>query len=97
MRGVITQRYAGDAAVYGSAELRARLGRYFVILPGDFGLFALGDVGRVYLEGESSDTWHTGVGGGFWFAYLGPPNTISIAIARGDDRTAFYLQAGFAY
>ena len=97
VRGVITQRYAGDAAVYGSAELRARLGRYFVILPGDFGLFALGDVGRVYLEGESSDTWHTGVGGGFWFAYLGPPNTISIAIARGDDRTAFYLQAGFAY
>jgi hypothetical protein len=51
----------------------------------------------VYLKGESSDTWHTGVGGGLWFAYLEPANTISIAVARGDDRTALYIRAGFAY
>jgi len=97
VRGLRTQRFAGDAAVYGNAELRARLGRFFVVLPGEFGLFALADVGRVYLEGESSDTWHTGVGGGLWFAYLDPANTISLAVARGDDRTALYLRAGFAY
>jgi hypothetical protein len=97
VRGLRAQRYAGDAALYGSAELRARLGRYFLVLPGEFGLFALGDVGRVYLEGESSDTWHTGVGGGFWFAYLEPANTISLAVARGDGRTALYIRAGFAY
>ena len=53
VRGLRTQRYAGDASVFGSAELRARLGRYYIILPGTFGVFALGDVGRVYLEGES--------------------------------------------
>jgi hypothetical protein len=97
VRGLRSQRYAGDAALYGSAELRARLGRYFLILPGEFGVFALGDVGRVYLDGESSDVWHTGVGGGLWFAYLGQANTVSAALVRGDDRTAFYLQAGFAY
>jgi hypothetical protein len=83
--------------VYGSAELRARLGRYFIVLPGEFGVFALGDVGRVYLEGESSDTWHTGVGGGLWFAYLERANTITIAVASGDDRTAVYVRAGFTY
>jgi hypothetical protein len=98
VRGLRTQRYAGDAAVFGSAELRARLGRYFLVLPGTFGVFALGDVGRVYLDGESSDKWHYGVGGGFWFAYLEPGNTISFAVARGDDhRTALYIRAGFAY
>ncbi|MGN6392281.1 MAG: BamA/TamA family outer membrane protein [Gemmatimonadales bacterium] len=97
VRGLRTQRFAGDAAVYGNAELRARLGRFFVILPGEFGVFALGDVGRVYLDGESSDTWHTGVGGGLWFAYLDPANTISVAVARGDHRTALYIRAGFAY
>jgi hypothetical protein len=97
VRGLRTQRYAGDASVFGSAELRARLGRYYLVLPGTFGVFALGDVGRVYLEGESSDTWHTGYGGGFWFAPLDPGNTISFAIARGDDRTALYVRAGFAY
>ena len=97
VRGLRTQRYAGDAAVYGNAELRARLGRYFLVLPGTFGVFALGDVGRVYLDGESSTKWHTGVGGGLWFAFLDPGSTASIAIARGDDRTAVYIRAGFAY
>jgi len=97
VRALRAQRYAGDAAVYGSAELRARLGRYFIVLPGEFGVFALGDVGRVYLEGESSDTWHTGVGGGLWFAYLERANTITIAVASGDDRTAVYVRAGFTY
>jgi hypothetical protein len=97
VRGLRTQRYAGDAALYGNAELRLRLGRFFVVLPGDFGVFGLADVGRVYLEGESSDTWHTGVGGGLWFAFLDPANTITVTVARGDNRTALYLRAGFGY
>jgi hypothetical protein len=98
IRGLRTQRYAGDAAVYANAELRARLGRYFLVLPGTFGVFALGDVGRVYLDGESSNKWHTGVGGGLWFAFLDPANTVSVAVARGDDdRTALYIRAGFSY
>jgi hypothetical protein len=97
VRGLREQRYAGDAALYGNAELRLRLGRFFVVLPGDFGVFGLADVGRVYFEGESSDTWHTGVGGGLWFAFLDPANTITVSLARGDNRTALYLQAGFGY
>jgi len=97
VRGLREQRYAGDAALYGNAELRLRLGRFFVVLPGDFGVLGLADVGRVYLEGESSDTWHTGVGGGLWFAFLDPANTITVTLARGDNRTALYLRAGFGY
>jgi hypothetical protein len=97
VRGLREQRYAGDAAVYGNAELRVRLGQFSVVLPGDFGIFGLGDVGRVYLSGESSGTWHTGVGGGIWFAFLDPANTVTVALARGDERTALYLRAGFAY
>nr|NIM52039.1 hypothetical protein [Gemmatimonadales bacterium]NIN12787.1 hypothetical protein [Gemmatimonadales bacterium]NIN51012.1 hypothetical protein [Gemmatimonadales bacterium]NIP08476.1 hypothetical protein [Gemmatimonadales bacterium]NIR00912.1 hypothetical protein [Gemmatimonadales bacterium] len=46
-------RFAGDASVYGNAELRLRLARIFLVLPGDFGVFGLGDVGRVFLDGES--------------------------------------------
>lgn len=97
VRGLREQRYAGDAALYGSAELRARLGRFYVVLPGDYGVFGLVDAGRVFLEGATSDTWHTGVGGGIWFAVLEPGNTITLSLVRGDDRTAFYLRAGFAY
>jgi hypothetical protein len=97
VRGLREQRYAGDAALYGNAELRVRLGRFSVVLPGDFGVFGLADVGRVYVSGESSDTWHSGVGGGVWFAFLDPANTVTVALARGDDRTALYVRAGFAY
>ena len=97
VRGLREDRYAGDASAYGNAELRVRLGRFFALLPGDYGVFGLADVGRVFLEGESSDVWHTGVGGGFWFAFLEPANTITVALARGDGRTALYLRAGFAY
>ena len=97
VRGLREDRFAGDAALYGSAELRGRLGRFFVVLPGDFGVFGLADAGRVFLDGESSDVWHTGVGGGFWFAFLERAYTISVAVARGDHRTALYLRSGFAY
>ncbi|MDQ3426440.1 MAG: hypothetical protein M3477_01290, partial [Gemmatimonadota bacterium] len=68
-------RYAGDAALYGGAELRLFLTRFFLLLPGDFGIFGLGDVGRVYLEGESSDRWHAAAGGGVWFAFIERANT----------------------
>jgi hypothetical protein len=97
VRGLREQRFAGDASLYGNAELRLRLGRFFAVLPGDFGVFGLADAGRVFLDGESSDVWHTGFGGGFWFAFLEPANAVTLALARGDGRTAFYLRAGFAY
>jgi hypothetical protein len=90
-------RYAGDAAVYGGAELRLFLTGFNILLPGDFGIFGLGDVGRVYLDGESSDRWHGAAGGGIWFAFLNRANTISAALARGEERTGFYLRAGFGF
>ena len=91
-------RYAGDAAVYGNAELRLRLSRIFLFLPGHIGIFGIADAGRVFLEGESSDTWHTAFGGGIWMSFVQPGNTLSAAVTRSDDeRTAVYLSAGFAY
>ena len=90
-------RYAGDAAVYGGAELRLFLTRFFLIVPGDFGVFGLADIGRVYLEGESSDKWHGAAGGGIWFALLSRANTITAAVAKGEEHTGFYLKAGFGF
>lgn len=97
LRGLPAQRYAGDAAVWGSAEARLFLGRVFLVLPGEIGLFALADTGRVLLEGESSDRWHTAVGGGVWLAYLKRTNTVSFALARAEGRTGLYVRAGFGF
>ena len=90
-------RYAGDASAYGSAELRLSLARFELILPTQLGVFGLADVGRVYLAGESSDTWHSAFGGGLSLSYLQRAYTFSVALAAGDERTAVYVQAGFGF
>jgi hypothetical protein len=97
LRGWTEQRFAGDASVYGNAELRMRLGDFFVLLPGELGLFGLADAGRVYLDGESSDMWHSALGGGVWIAFLDRANTISVAYAKGRERGGVYMSLGFMF
>ena len=97
LRGWTEQRFAGDASVYGNAELRVYLSEIFIVLPGEMGVFALADGGRVFLDGESSDAWHSAVGGGLWLAFLDRANTLSIAYARGRERGGVYVKLGFLF
>jgi hypothetical protein len=93
VRGLREQRYAGDAAAFGSAELRLHLLRAVMLLPAEAGIFGLADAGRVWLEGESSSTWHHGLGGGLWVALLDRAAAFSVALVRGEDRTGLYISA----
>jgi hypothetical protein len=90
-------RYSGDASAYGSAELRLALFHATLVLPADFGIFGLADVGRVFVKGESSDQWHSAFGGGIWLAFLNRANTLSAAVAASDERTKLYIRAGFGF
>lgn len=64
---------------------------------GELGVFGLGDTGRVYLSGETSDRWHTAGGGGLWVAFLSRANTVSVAAADRGERMRLYVRAGFAF
>lgn len=97
LRGWDAERFAGDASLYGSAELRLLLGAVRLLLPGDLGVFGIADAGRVYLDGESPGGWHAGYGGGFWFSFLGRQNTLSASVVTGDEETAVYINYGFEY
>jgi hypothetical protein len=97
LRGFRNQRFAGDGVVYGNGELRWFLTEFFLLLPGDLGLFGLGDVGRVFLEEESSSRWHSSVGGGIWISFLDRKNTLSLALARSAEETGIYVKAGFLF
>jgi outer membrane protein assembly factor BamA len=90
-------RYAGDASAYGSAELRLSLFQMDLVLPAEIGVFGLADVGRVFLEGESSDRWHGAAGGGLSVAWLNRAFTMSAAVASSEERTAVYIQAGYGF
>lgn len=97
VRGYAEHRFAGDAALLGNVELRMSLARFYALLPIEFGVFGLGDAGRVFLKGETSDVWHGVAGGGLWFAFLNRVNTLTIALARSPESTGLYVRAGFAY
>ncbi|HEY8468992.1 MAG TPA: BamA/TamA family outer membrane protein [Longimicrobiales bacterium] len=94
LRGYASHRFAGDASLYGSAELRVPLARVTLFTRGELGALGFGDAARVFFDGESDDGWHAGVGVGLWFATLG--QVVSAAIARGED-TRLYAWLGLPY
>ena len=97
VRGLRSERYAGDRSAYGNAELRlAFLDRSDAFLSG-LGVFGLADGGRVWLEGEDSDRWHHAVGGGVWIALMKPGNVWSLAVARSEGRVRVYFEGGFMF
>ena len=50
-----------------------------------------------FFAGESSDRWHSAGGGGVWFSFVDRAFTLSMAVAKGAERTGLYFQAGFGY
>ena len=94
LRGYRWQRFAGDAALYGGAELRVPLFRAELITKGTLGLIGLADAGRVYLDGDSPGGWHTAYGGGLFFSTLG--QAVSATWARGEE-DRFYLSFGMPF
>jgi hypothetical protein len=92
LRGYRFNRFAGDAALFGGAELRIPITRAVIFTRGDLGVLALADAGRVWFDGDSDGGWHTGLGGGLWFHTIG--QTISISYAKGEDEGRFYFKLG---
>jgi hypothetical protein len=97
VRGFQAQRFAGDSCFYGNVELRLRLSEFYFLVPGEMGLFGLGDVGRVYLDGETSNKWHSALGGGLWFSFLERAFTLTVAFADSEERLSFYVRSGFFF
>jgi outer membrane protein assembly factor BamA len=90
VRGMSRNRFAGDAFAFGNAELRLRLLKMV-------GIFALADAGRVFLDSESSDHWHTSTGGGLWLAFREDKFVVSFTSARSEGHTSFYVKSGLAF
>jgi outer membrane protein assembly factor BamA len=97
LRGLREQRYAGDAMVYGSTELRVFLGRILFLFPMDFGVFGLADLGRVFVDGESSDEWYASRGGGIWLAPVKRSATLYFSAAQSGGHWEFNGGMGFGF
>jgi outer membrane protein assembly factor BamA len=97
LRGFRFQRFAGDATVWGNAELRFFLSKFRFLVPQHFGIFALADAGRVWQDGESEGSWHKNFGGGIWIAPLRRDFTFSIGAGVSNERTAVVAGLGFGF
>lgn len=81
-------RYAGQHMAYNNFEIRyaiANLANY--ILPGTIGLTGFYDIGRVWEDNESSNTWHHGVGGGLFFS---PAQMAMFQFVMGYSKEGWY-------
>lgn len=97
LRSYRKNRFAGDSSLFANVEARMWLFRGRLIAPGRWGVFGLGDVGRVYVEGESSDTWHTSYGGGIFFQMLTLGQVFHAMVAAGDEGTRLRVDYGFSF
>lgn len=97
LRGWDEQRFAGDAAAFGGAELRLRLWRPRVIVPVNLGAFGFVDGGRVSIFGSSPGGWHTSVGGGIWFQPVQPSYMLRSGMAVSDEATKIFVALGLPY
>ncbi|MDH3731911.1 MAG: BamA/TamA family outer membrane protein [Gemmatimonadota bacterium] len=97
LRGFDAERFAGDASLFGSAELRLLVRRLRVALSADLGILGFVDAGRVWSDGESPGGFHLGAGVGIWAVVLGPQNTISGTIAFSEEGTRFYFRFGMPF
>jgi hypothetical protein len=101
LRGYDLDRFGGDASAVLNAELRIPLGAYSTVLPTRYGVFALGDIGHVFLSSETSSTWHPDVGAGVWLALRAAApgveivTSMSLAVVRSDEGTKVYFSSTF--
>jgi len=97
LRGWAEDRFAGDAAIFGSSELLLRVGYPQILVPVEVGVFGFAEAGRVFVDGESPGGWHSSVGGGVWFKPFGQPNTLRLGAGRSDEGVRFYGSLGLPW
>jgi len=90
------QRFAGDASLFGTTELRVPIASFPLILPWNVGAIGFVDVARVYVDGNSPGGWHRGTGAGIWIAVVKPDIGITIVRTNNPERRTL-TSIGFAF
>lgn len=95
LRGYRKTRFYGDQAVYFNSEARIKLYNFKnYLLTGEIGLLLFDDVGRVWLDGEHSNTWHNGYGTGVW---VSPFKMAIVTATLNKSKEETLVQFNFSY
>ena len=81
-------RFAGKHSFYNNFELRIKLADIAsYIIPGQFGIRGLWDIGRVWVKDDNSSKWHNGIGGGIYFA---PASVVALSFVVAHSGEGLY-------
>ncbi len=96
LRGYRLGRFTGHKVFLQTSDLRYDALRFKAIVPMRLGVFVGADYGRVWLQGEDSNKWHTSTGGGIWLNGA-QSVTATISYFKGQDpgRVVFGFNFGF--
>ena len=97
LRGFLRDRFAGRTSVFQNAELRTRLFNFqSYLFPADVGVLGFFDNGRVWIDGETSDNWHQGYGGGIWISPF-KKVVITTTYSISEEDQLFSVNLGFGF
>jgi hypothetical protein len=98
LRGYKYQRFAGRTRAYNNSDLRISFGDVnFYLFKGPLGIIGFHDIGRVWADGESSDTWHKGYGGGIWLAPFNKVVVSGLLTFSEEERALPFVTFGFFF
>jgi len=97
LRGYTRERFAGNAAAFGSVEWRTYLFPFKFVVPAQLGFLVFTDVGRVYYPGEKSNKLHQSYGAGLWAYFIEPSYLGNITVAKSSEELSFYISVGYAF
>jgi len=98
LRGYNVQRFAGRSRAYNNSEVRINLGmRNFYFFKGNMGLIGFHDIGRVWTDGETSDNWHKGYGGGIWVSPFNQVVMLGTVASSKEEKSWIQISFGFQF
>lgn len=97
LRGYRSERFQGERSLSIGGDLRYSFEKFKTgLLPVQIGVFVGADTGRVWVDRENSDIWHSDVGGGVWInAVDSISGEFSLFNSVEGMRFAFQLGVGF--
>lgn len=97
LRGYRRFRFSGESSFYHQLDLRIDLFEWRnYLLPSKVGLVLFNDIGKVYVDGEESETLHHGYGGGFYLTPFGR-FAINLLVAKSEEGLLPLVKFGFYF
>ncbi|WP_114491588.1 metallophosphoesterase [Candidatus Ulvibacter alkanivorans] len=97
LRGFREERFTGKSALVGNADIRYSFNEFNIeLIPIQIGIYAGGDLGRVWIPSRLSEKWHNSYGGGLWVNGSGDLGATFSAF-RSSEGTRYSFGVGFTF